>query len=128
VDTNRPFQFQKRGQLYIGAHNKTPSIIAVRVNNPDRSPLTVNGWNTAPTPTSFAEIVSGFPNTSRARYSAFFALRTATTTITAQHWAINGQIPGRRHVHLFLASVTREWTIWPDGGREPKSNSRFNKE
>jgi hypothetical protein len=21
-----------------------------------------------------------------------------------------------------------EWTVWPDGGREPKSNSRFNKE
>jgi hypothetical protein len=32
------------------------------------------------------------------------------------------------HISCFLASVTREWTIWPDGGREPKSNSRFNKE
>src|SRR5262249_24592129 len=25
----------------------------------------------------------------------------------------------------FPASVTREWTFWSDGGREPKSNSRF---
>jgi hypothetical protein len=27
-----------------------------------------------------------------------------------------------------LGHCAREWTIWPDGGREPKSNSRFNKE
>jgi len=39
VDTNRPFQFQKRRQLFIGSHNQTPSVVAVRVNNPDRSPL-----------------------------------------------------------------------------------------
>jgi hypothetical protein len=31
-------------------------------------------------------------------------------------------------VFLLSASVVRLWTIWPDGGREPKSNSRFNKE
>jgi hypothetical protein len=34
---NRPFQFHKRSQLFIGTHNKTLSV-AMRVNNPNRSP------------------------------------------------------------------------------------------
>src|SRR5262249_79758 len=42
------FQFQKRSQYFIGAHNETFSVVAVCVNNPDRSPagkemLTGNG-------------------------------------------------------------------------------------
>ena len=62
VDTNRPFQFQKRGQLVIRTHNEAPSVVAVRVNNPDRSPLQINGRNAAPTPSGFAEIVrNGLP-------------------------------------------------------------------
>ena len=40
---NRPFQFQKRRQLFIRAHNETLSIAAMRVSNPDRSPLGING-------------------------------------------------------------------------------------
>jgi hypothetical protein len=43
VDTNRPFQFQKCSQLYIGLHNETLPIAAVRVGNPDRSPFRING-------------------------------------------------------------------------------------
>jgi len=39
---NRRFQFHKRSQLFICVHNKEPSV-AVRVNNPDRSPSAVNG-------------------------------------------------------------------------------------
>jgi hypothetical protein len=42
VDTNRPFQFQKRSQYFIGTHNDTPSIAAMRVNNADSLPLRVN--------------------------------------------------------------------------------------
>jgi len=38
VDTNCPFQFHKRSQLLIRAHNETPSVAAIGVNNPDRSP------------------------------------------------------------------------------------------
>src|SRR5215471_12887417 len=38
VDTNRPLQFQKRGQQFIGAHNETLSIIAMCVSNPDCAP------------------------------------------------------------------------------------------
>jgi hypothetical protein len=57
VDTNRPFQFQKRNQLFIGAHNEPSSVAAMRVSNPDCPPLTINGRNAAPTPTGFAEIV-----------------------------------------------------------------------
>jgi hypothetical protein len=32
---NRPFQFQKRAELFIGVHNKAPSVVAVCVYNPD---------------------------------------------------------------------------------------------
>jgi hypothetical protein len=37
------FQFQKRRQLFLRVHNVALSIAAVRVNNPDRSPLRING-------------------------------------------------------------------------------------
>jgi hypothetical protein len=33
----RRFQFQKRRQLFIRSRNETLSVVAVRVNNPDRS-------------------------------------------------------------------------------------------
>jgi hypothetical protein len=31
----RPLEFQKRRQLFIGVHNEPPSVVAVRVSNPD---------------------------------------------------------------------------------------------
>jgi hypothetical protein len=31
----RRFEFQKRSQLVIGVRNETPSIVAVRVSNPN---------------------------------------------------------------------------------------------
>jgi hypothetical protein len=34
------FEFQKRSQYFIGAHNETLSV-AMRVNNPDRSPFAI---------------------------------------------------------------------------------------
>jgi hypothetical protein len=39
---NRPLQFNKRSQLFVGAHNKAPSVISMRVCNPDRSPVGIN--------------------------------------------------------------------------------------
>jgi hypothetical protein len=42
MNTNRPFQFQKRSQLLICPHNETLPIIAMRVCNPNRSPLGIN--------------------------------------------------------------------------------------
>ncbi len=47
---NRPLQFQKRTQHFIGMHNEPLSVVAMRVCNPDCSPLTINGRNAAPTP------------------------------------------------------------------------------
>src|SRR6188472_766408 len=39
-DTRNPrFQFQKRSQLLIRTHNETLAVVAMCVNNPDRSPL-----------------------------------------------------------------------------------------
>jgi hypothetical protein len=32
------FKFNKRAELFIGTHNETLSVIAMRVSNPDRSP------------------------------------------------------------------------------------------
>jgi hypothetical protein len=37
-----PLQFTKRSQLFIGAHDETLSV-AMRVNDPDRALLTING-------------------------------------------------------------------------------------
>jgi len=37
---NRPFQFHKRSQYFIGANNETLSL-AMRVHNPDRSPFAI---------------------------------------------------------------------------------------
>jgi len=37
------FQFQKRGQYFIGVHNVTLPVIAMRISNPDRSPLAIHG-------------------------------------------------------------------------------------
>jgi hypothetical protein len=36
------FQFHKRSQYFIRVHNVTLSV-AMRVSNPDRSPLRING-------------------------------------------------------------------------------------
>jgi len=40
---NRRFQFHKRSQLFFGSRNETLSVVAMRVNNPDCSPLGING-------------------------------------------------------------------------------------
>jgi hypothetical protein len=40
VDTNRPFQFQKRSQFVIGVHNETLSVIAMRASNEDGAHFT----------------------------------------------------------------------------------------
>jgi hypothetical protein len=39
---NRQFKFDKRSQLFIGVHNETLSVVAVRVSNPDCSPVGLN--------------------------------------------------------------------------------------
>jgi hypothetical protein len=42
VDTNSPLQFQKSSQLIIRMHDEAMTIAAVRVGNPDRSPVGIN--------------------------------------------------------------------------------------
>jgi len=39
---NRRFKFSERSQLFIGVHNEATSV-AVRVSNPDRSPVGIHG-------------------------------------------------------------------------------------
>ncbi len=40
---DRRFEFHKSAELFVGVHNKARSIISVCVNNPDCSPLRING-------------------------------------------------------------------------------------
>ncbi|MGC1323153.1 MAG: hypothetical protein WA849_13295 [Candidatus Udaeobacter sp.] len=40
--TNRRFEFQERRQFVIGTHNVTFAITAMRVSNPDHSPVGIN--------------------------------------------------------------------------------------
>jgi hypothetical protein len=47
VKSDRPFEFQKRNQNFICAYKETRSI-AMRVNNPDRSPVGIHGMSLIP--------------------------------------------------------------------------------
>jgi hypothetical protein len=42
---NRRFKFEKRRQLFIGMHNETLSVSAMRVSNPDGSPVGIKTGN-----------------------------------------------------------------------------------
>jgi hypothetical protein len=53
VSKNRRFEFHKRSQLFVRTHNEALSVIAVRVRNPDCSPVGINRCDAAPTPTGF---------------------------------------------------------------------------
>jgi len=49
------FKFNKRAELFVGVQNKALFfVVAVRINNSDRSPLSINGGDPVPTPTGFA--------------------------------------------------------------------------
>jgi hypothetical protein len=39
ASADRSFQFQKRSQFFIRVHNEPLSVAAMRVGNPDDSPL-----------------------------------------------------------------------------------------
>ena len=54
---NRRLKFEKCRQLFLRAYNETLSVVAVRVNNPDRSPFVIYRRDTTPTPSCLAEIV-----------------------------------------------------------------------
>jgi len=40
---DRRFKLDNRSQRFIGAHNETISVTAMRVSNPDRSPARIYG-------------------------------------------------------------------------------------
>jgi len=58
ASATRRFEFHKRSQYFIGAHNETLSVVAVCVNNPNCSSLGIYRLRAAPTPTGLAEIAS----------------------------------------------------------------------
>jgi hypothetical protein len=71
---NRRFKFDKSSQLSIRTHNKTLSVAAMSVSNPDGSPVGINGWDITQAPTGFLEIVSDwFPRT----FSVFWCRQDA---------------------------------------------------
>ena len=54
-------------------------VVAMRVSNPERSPLTIHRSNVAQAPTAFLEIVGDYLPILHAADSAAFALHTAMT-------------------------------------------------
>jgi hypothetical protein len=58
ASANRKFQFQKPRQPFLGLHNVTLCIAAMRVSSPDRSAVGINRCDAAPTPTCFTQIIS----------------------------------------------------------------------
>jgi hypothetical protein len=55
---NRRFKFKKHSQLFIRTHHEPLSVAAMRVSNPGCLSVRIEGRDTAPTPTGFAEIKS----------------------------------------------------------------------
>jgi hypothetical protein len=45
---NRRFEFYKRSQLFIRAHNETLSVVAMRICNPDSSPFKIQRLGKSP--------------------------------------------------------------------------------
>jgi len=58
ASANRKFQFQKRRQPFLGLHDVTLSIAAMRVSSPDRSSVGINRCDAAPSLTCFTQIIS----------------------------------------------------------------------
>jgi hypothetical protein len=52
---NRRFQFHKRRQLFIRAHNEPLPVAARHVHDPERSPVAVYRRDTAPAPSGFSD-------------------------------------------------------------------------
>src|SRR6266550_1271644 len=50
ASANHRFKFQERSPLFIGVHNEPLSIVAMRVSNKDRPPVTIYSCDTTPTP------------------------------------------------------------------------------
>jgi len=63
--TNRRIDFQKSSQLFIRVRNETLSIVAMRVNDPDCSPLRVNRGEVTEAPTAFLSSESKTPEGGR---------------------------------------------------------------
>ena len=56
LTARRHFQLHKCSQFFVGVYNEPLSIVAMRVSNPDRSPVGIERPRHGPTPTGFVEI------------------------------------------------------------------------
>jgi hypothetical protein len=77
---DRPFQFDKRHQLFIGAHNETLSVVAMRVNDPDCVPVQIHGGNTDPTPTALLRL--------SVMISQYFTLNTSSLYLGCHYFDV----------------------------------------
>jgi hypothetical protein len=67
-------------------HNETLSVAAMRVSNPDRSPVGINRGDAAPTRTGFAEIVSDYyANYSRRSHDAVIRVYDEAGNVIETH-------------------------------------------
>jgi len=51
---------RNNGRPFVRTAIETLSVVAMRISNPDCSPVRIRDCNAAPTPTGFAEIVSDY--------------------------------------------------------------------
>jgi hypothetical protein len=79
VNATGRFKFEKRSPFHPHARRNAP-VVAVSIDNPDRSPLGIHSRDAAPTPTGFAEIVYGLSN------RAFFQSNAVVDAIFGRHF------------------------------------------
>src|SRR5467141_1965850 len=52
-----PLKFKKRWEQFIRPNDKPLPVVAMRINDPERSPFRIQGWDPAETPTGLAELI-----------------------------------------------------------------------
>ena len=108
--SNRPYEFQNRGQFFFCSHNETRSI-AMRVNNPYRSPVGIHGMSLIPSiietrlPASLAPTLVALPSMSRVPRAPLPSLRNQKKLSCV--WIFHDG-PGRKIGDIDILSLLRQ--------------------
>jgi hypothetical protein len=70
-----PIPVSETSELFVGMHNKALSVAPMRICNPDRSPLGVNGWDPAKLHPALLSLSAMISRDFTRADSAAFALR-----------------------------------------------------
>ena len=72
VTVRDSFEFKKRGQLFVGTDDKSLSVAAMRVCNPNRSPVGINRCDTAQLQPALPRLSAMISNTSSHEMSEIY--------------------------------------------------------